>query len=287
MNVPDHVIGTTRSEQDLVFKYQINLKNSHDILYKVPVEAYCGLKKLHFIYSHDDLMSAFRILIEHQFQSVPVFEVSKQQFIGFLDVTDLVVHFLSVFRKMKETEMNDDETNNLIHNQKCGELAGLATERKFIKIVSSTPTKLIIEKFVKWNVRRLPVVNADGGLLGHVSQFAVLEFLQPFAYLFDCSKKTIGEYQLGYKDVYSLIEAEKVGNAFELMVQHKVSAIAILNHQKKIVGNISASDVKYLLTKNGNIDLTKLENYLVEFKRETFYDKKVVSQTNKQKKKIY
>jgi len=60
------------------------------------------------------------------------------------------------------------------------------------------------------------------------------------------NEKTVENLQLGYRNVVSISRTSKAFEAFLLMHQNEISGVAITDDKARLVGNISASDLKHI-----------------------------------------
>ena len=159
----DHVVGTRAAEQSLHSALDTaSIKDGKDLLRKVPVGDYTTHKRLHFAESTDNVMDVVGLFQREGFQSVPVLDVHKQKHFAFVDLLDVLVHTIRVYDEWKEKGLSDEEVQGKFRGMECGSLAGMSGQSPFQTVSASTPTKIAIEKFVKFRVRRLPIVDDEG-----------------------------------------------------------------------------------------------------------------------------
>jgi CBS domain-containing protein len=163
----DHVVGTLQSEKNLEAKGdRVSMGGGgKDVLRKVPVGDYCAHKQLRFAVKTDSVMEVVALLQQEGIQSVPVLDVQKQKHFAFADVLDVLVHTLAVYDEWKATAMDDAAVQQRFSSLDAASLAGLSGQSPFQTISSNTPTSIAIDKFSKFRVRRLPIVDDDGKVI--------------------------------------------------------------------------------------------------------------------------
>jgi len=116
---------------------------------------------------------------------------------------------------------------------------------------------------VESQARRVLVHNhTTGKLTGLITQSRLLEFVGTIQNSISEASCTVEQLNLGFKDVASVHENSMTINAFKLMKDKKISAVAVVDDEGKLVGNISSNDLKLV----GN-DLTYF-TYLARSVRE-------------------
>ena len=110
------------------------------------------------------------------------------------------------------------------------------------------------EKFELYDIRHLPVVNDNGGLVGLITQRQLFKIHSPHkiedgSWFYD--KELLNEFILKnvmFKDVYTLKADNMLFEAVEYMVKHKFGCIPIVDDYKFVQGIITRDDIlKYLL----------------------------------------
>lgn len=107
----------------------------------------------------------------------------------------------------------------------------------------------------EYNIRRMPVVNADKKLIGIVSLSDVRE-AEP------SDATTLSIYELNYllakltvekimtRDVTTVSAEDSVAQAAQLMLDQKIGGIPVVDAEKRVVGIITESDIFRMVVKN-------------------------------------
>lgn len=109
----------------------------------------------------------------------------------------------------------------------------------------------------KGGVHRVPVVNEKGEVVNILSQSSLITFLNHSCANLAEFKSTLKELHLGSKPVISVHKDVPAIEAFRLMDKKKISGVAVVDTDGKLVGNTSASDLKLFL-KTPSIDLLNM-----------------------------
>jgi len=111
---------------------------------------------------------------------------------------------------------------------------------------------------------RLPIM--EGHKLTNVMTLsAVVTFLaQNLKALGAVAKLTVGELNVGLKEVFTVQADTPVINAFRLMAQKRISAVGVLDTDGKLLTNVSAKDIKVIAK---DALFTKLYYSTIEFVR--------------------
>lgn len=100
-----------------------------------------------------------------------------------------------------------------------------------------------MELMAKNKVHRVPIVDSSGSLSTIITQSHVVKILSDNIDIFPFSMKKLKELGLGTKNVYSVSENEPAIEAFKIIQSQKISAVAVVDANGTLIGNISASDL--------------------------------------------
>jgi len=131
-------------------------------------------------------------------------------------------------------------------NRSAVEAIGLSSQNPFLPVDEKASLQDAIDLLVRWNVRRIPVVNSEGELVTLLTQSQLISFLQKHISGFPICTKKISELSVGTKEVVSAHMSDKTIDAFKKIVDKGVQGIAVLDEQDKLVGNLSANDLKII-----------------------------------------
>jgi len=159
----------------------------------------------------------------------------------FLDVIDILSYVL----KNSESE----PISTIIHKP-CGPMVNHSKRDPLIRVVEKANLWTacnVMNDFGR--LHRIPVISDDAGrLLGLVSQMDVIEWLQNYVESNpSLGERSVEETKLGNtSNVVSINKSRTAREAFKLILDNKVSGIAITGDFDDLYGNLSATDFKYI-----------------------------------------
>lgn len=229
-------------------------------------------------------LEVLKTLSKNNIQSVPVYDPEVKKFIGSIDMLDLlnVTVFLTEAKQIvdvvasKEITWNQyiAEENKVLADSTAGDIINASERNPWVDVYEGLPLRSLMDMFGKnVNLHRVCVSNPDGGIIGSISQSRVINFLADNINKFpEIANKKLSQWLAPRFRVVSVKPSDKTLSAFELMIQKKVSGVAIIDDNFKIVGALSASDLKRSLSTNVFTDLhlpiaLYLEKATVDFAR--------------------
>jgi len=173
------------------------------------------------------------------------------------DYGDLMAYILLVLKKM-DVPIQDQsvEMRDLIQraSQSQDVPVKLATDLSgrdpFCTVLSETRLGAVIHDFGT-GIHRVAIIDSQGNVSGILSQSTTLDYLMrhlgEFTTLQPAMKKTLHECGLASSKVLSVNGEAPVMDALMLMSNHNTSSLAVLDEQGVLLGNISMSDIKYVM----------------------------------------
>lgn len=202
--------------------------------------------------SKDSLGKTFLIMAKNNILCAPVRDFATKEYVGLIDVIDIACYMVD---HLKKTEIGKLSSNYVDFLQKedlfTGRLATAVVDlakRNQLHPVSEEATLLdVVQKMVDNHVQRVPVVDRNGNIKDLITQSAVMthiakhvEFLSPFL------QKTLKDLNLAAKDVISVDARKPAIEAFKLMVEKRISGLAVVDNSGKLMANVSAYDLRSL-----------------------------------------
>jgi len=190
----------------------------------------------------------FERLVENKILSMPVYSPKAHKWVGFVDMIDLVHHALNELN-ITQSELQVSDLGQIFASkfadQACSSIVGLSKRNPYMPVEQQAPVTSAIELMIKWRVHRVPVVDSDGDLLTVVTQSHVARLIYKWLARYErLADSTVEQLQLGYKEVFTVKEDESAIDAFRRIYDSAVSAVGVVNEEGKLVGNVSASDLK-------------------------------------------
>jgi CBS domain-containing protein len=228
------------------------------------------------ISSTDSPYEGFKKLIQHNILSAPVLDVSTNKYTGFLDMRDLVSFVVFI-----DDDQKSDAPNNLsdilLKGSKLfkvpleGVTCTYLSRRNPFHSVKNSDNLLNVCEILAKGVHRVPIVNDKGEAINIISQSTIINFLHKNISLFHTDlSKSISELGIGTKPVFAVSKDTPAIETFRLMDNKKISGVAVVDHEGRLVGNTSASDLKLFL-KTPSIELLQMPimNFLNKIRQES------------------
>lgn len=259
-------------------------------------------KKLYWLKHTDTVADAMELLGTQHILSVPVRDPESEQWLGFIDVLDLVTFVIQEVTLEEDAEnlqwasyplsmLDSKDKQSIAKFTTLGEI--FETNKRELELAPFCPvskaTNLyeLMEDVLSKGIHRVPVID-DGHprVLGLVSQSDVCNVLckslsSGLGYVGE-HKGILGEtggmlmcdvlqkLKPGQASVISISQSANVLQALYLMRYNKVSGIAVVDANNKYIGNFSASDLRgFHLMQD---DLSSLLLPIMEFLNTTIYE---------------
>ncbi|KAL6077690.1 AMP-activated serine/threonine-protein kinase regulatory subunit [Balamuthia mandrillaris] len=219
---------------------------------------------LKHIDSQDSVELGLRLLVQNNIYSAPVLDAEKSEFLGLIDLNDVVLHLVRVFLKQAtgSEELSPEAIQKLAtHRFKAADLSHMLTHfmthpiKDLINLSGTNALRTtsneasvqsVLDTMVKEQLSRIVVVEGDSNrVVGLVSQSNIVNFLAKHeSALGPIASKTLGEAKIGSSHVIAVPTDTSTIVAFAKICLHNISHLAITNEHGHLVGNISLKDVK-------------------------------------------
>lgn len=211
-------------------------------------------QKLIVIQTTDSIPKALKTLSHHNIYSAPVYDAKLDEYIGFIDMVDIVACIVEIFQETELlgedfAEYTLDQKENLFAQQHAEKVADLSKRNQLIKLDRKQPLVRALEMFKATGVHRIAITKRKGKKIRNIlTQSAIVDWIHRHPQLLPRSvlDKTIKELNLGTKNVISIREDEKALEAFKKMTNHRINGVAVVDHHGKLVTSISAKDIRVL-----------------------------------------
>jgi CBS domain-containing protein len=247
MSEYQHVIGGRKEDAQRIYSEEHPLpKTPKEYLQQTKAKQLFPEKRraILFVKSTDTLSHAFQILIENKIHSVPVWDERIEQYVTFLDMFDLVAHAVKHLKNLQDCS-NDQffSENDLFTKYTCGQITSASNRNPFYAVDEESPLFVVMELMMKHKMYRVPVIEKERGkLVTLITQSHVVGLLSESASMFPYSSKRLGELQFGTKPVHSIRSDQPALEAFQMIYNQKVNAVAVVDDQSRLIGAISATD---------------------------------------------
>lgn len=153
-------------------------------------------------------------------------------------------------------------------------LAYLAKRNAFTAVSSNT-NLFEVAKQLSTGLHRIPVVDDSGKCTQIISQSSILQFLFDHREaLGSQGEQTLKQLQIGLKPVMQCTATTVAEMAFGLMDNARLSGIAVVDVEGKVVGNTSARDLKYFVLDKGSLSMKMpILDYLSQIRQRDVADR--------------
>eukprot|EP00339_Tiarina_fusa_P027515 CAMPEP_0116996528 /NCGR_PEP_ID=MMETSP0472-20121206/302_1 /TAXON_ID=693140 ORGANISM="Tiarina fusus, Strain LIS" /NCGR_SAMPLE_ID=MMETSP0472 /ASSEMBLY_ACC=CAM_ASM_000603 /LENGTH=316 /DNA_ID=CAMNT_0004695175 /DNA_START=9 /DNA_END=959 /DNA_ORIENTATION=- len=197
------------------------------------------------------LKDAVKTLTDNNIYSAPIFDTESSQYIGMLDMGDVVDFISQNFEETQTLGFGFEaifEQAELFTSAKVCDIAKLSQRTTFVPISASASMMQVASLLREHSIHRVNVFDdKDEKLVNIITKSAIVEQLHKHHELLgDKAKMTLGELKLGTSPVISVDISEQTIKAFQLLKSTGLYAIPVVNQQigKAIVATISAKDVR-------------------------------------------
>jgi len=193
----------------------------------------------------DSVIRGFKLLVDNNILSIPLWDPELGAFVGFLDIIDIVHHFLS---SLSQDEIRAGfSTWETKFSATLNKHVSLSHRNPWQGVEPSAPLQAVIDLLVHFKLHRIPVIDGSGHLITVLSQSRIVKYLSLYMQLFEWSKQTVRDLKLGYRDVIVVPSDTVTKDTFKVMRDSGVSGIGIIDPlTKKLVGQISTSDIRHV-----------------------------------------
>jgi len=208
-------------------------------------EIYVNMDNLITVQTNDSVGVAFDKLIKNHILSVPIIDPETQHFYNFLDILDIVHFALGVIHD--GSLLNDDldlVDIDFFKNTLCCQIVESYTNSYSLSKIDNLSKAINIMVSLP-HLQRLPVTDSQGNLQGILSQSKLVEYLSGHIEKFPIQTQRLNELR-GYKRLVKIKEDVPLKDAFIKMREERISGVAVVNDSGRVVGNISASDIKVI-----------------------------------------
>jgi len=200
---------------------------------------------------NDKLLSVWRGLVRHKFQSVPIINQKHDKWYGFLDMIQIVGLVSDIYgeKHLKrnpriwdletESELKDKIVNDVIHPMQ---------RKSFVPVKSNFSLLHVIELLGKERYERIPIINDEGTLVNLITQSHLVDYLAKHMTALGTKKdKPVELFRNVFKEVFSIGQNELAIHAFSKMSKLHVHGCAVVNEKGELVNALSVRDLKIVL----------------------------------------
>ncbi|XP_076181984.1 SNF4/AMP-activated protein kinase gamma subunit isoform X2 [Ptiloglossa arizonensis] len=211
--------------------------------------------------THLLVKKAFFALVYNGVRAAPLWDSSRQEFVGMLTITDFIkilqMYYTSPSVTMDELEEHELDTWRKVLKDQVHPLVSISPDASLYEAI-----KTLIHN----RIHRLPVIDPDtGNVLYILTHKRILRFL--FLYIHELPKpsftnKTLRELRIGsFDNIETATEETSIILALKKFVERRVSALPIIDAEGKLVNIYSKFDVINLAAEKtyNNLDVSLRE----------------------------
>lgn len=221
----------------------------------------------------DKVSDALKTLVEHKILCVPVLDstVTPPKVVGLFDMIDVLQVVLTVACDFKDTHAaeltetlleawgdkskpppNVEELlsgQSVFHTLTVAEAMNASEQNATISVAIGTSLLTIVQTMLVNHVRRVVVTDADGQLHNIITQSQIIQFLSEnighFQALAGRTMQELDAYNV-WRPVVTVRPEQPAVDAFQLMRKHKISGVAVVNEEGKLIDSIGVRDLRIL-----------------------------------------
>ncbi|XP_033364213.1 serine-rich adhesin for platelets [Bombus vosnesenskii] len=211
--------------------------------------------------THLLVKKAFFALVYNGVRAAPLWDSSRQEFVGMLTITDFIkilqMYYTSPSVTMDELEEHELDTWRKVLKDQVHPLVSIGPDASLYEAI-----KTLIQN----RIHRLPVIDPDtGNVLYILTHKRILRFL--FLYIHELPKpsftsKTLRDLRIGtFENIETATEETSIILALKKFVERRVSALPIIDTEGKLVNIYSKFDVINLAAEKtyNNLDISLRE----------------------------
>jgi CBS domain-containing protein len=197
--------------------------------------------------SNDSLFQTFLTMVRKNILCAPVRDQTGK-YIGLIDMIDIACFVVDIAKNSER--LGSDYVDFLsseveFKDKPTSDVADLSKRNKMYPVNTGSNLLDAVRKMAEHQVQRIPIIDKDGNIQNLLTQSAVINYLaKHIDQLGPAVKKTLKELNFAKKPVISIDHSKCAIDAFRLMVDNRISGLAVLDSDKKLMANISARDLR-------------------------------------------
>jgi CBS domain-containing protein len=218
-------------------------------------------KSIISIDANASVVDALQVLSSNNILGAPVFDKETNNFMGFVDMMDLLANVVSFYKERDIEGQAGEEVpvswcRNIETLKERGEqfakqpvtaLIDKSRVDEYCPVSHHGTLFQVMEDVLSQHVHRVPVFDNSDKVYNVLSQSDLIQFLYENIRDIGIARfDTVEKLGLGTPAVISMSARAKAIHAFFLMLYNKVPAVAIVSGNGELVGNLSASDLRGL-----------------------------------------
>jgi len=197
-----------------------------------------------YVNENDTVADVLNVFKKNNIVSAPVKKPDENVFTGIIDMLDLVTFVDTKFAIPRDLARDSYDQMEQFAKHPIGTLMQISNRNKWLEVSFDETLSDLFEILSNSNSHRVAVINEAADLVGLVTQYGLLEWVNSHKHLFprDIFMETLGNFEWT-KEVKSIDMNKFVIDAFKEIWDQEVSGLAVVDDKGKLVSNISASDL--------------------------------------------
>jgi len=206
----------------------------------------CSKRPLISIERESTLKQTLEILDKHQILSAPVLDSKTNVFLGFIDVLDIAGYTASFLdeadhEEYRASEFFNQNVEEILNFSDCNYCVSIPLTCSFMDMV-----RTFCNPRFKGRLHRVIVHNEENEIVNIITQSDILAIIAKHLDLFqDRGETRLKESRIHHRAVSVRIDDPFI-DALHLLFNNRVSGVAMVDHEYKLEGNFSASDLRGL-----------------------------------------
>jgi CBS domain-containing protein len=199
----------------------------------------------------DSVNDALLRLAQFGIQSAPVYNRLTDQFLGSVDVMDMVAFVVGASSQSGEADMSEAMKRQF--QRPVFDIMNASDTDPFLPVPTHSRLGEVLHLFYSQGIHRLPLVDSQNNLVGIVSQWDIVNFLNEHKGRHELVRqmsKSLFELDLAPGKVVSVSHRATLKDCFTAIMGYKISGVAVVDEGGRLVGTISASDLKGVTQEN-------------------------------------
>jgi len=207
-------------------------------------------KTVYFVDTKTTVEQALNLLAEKNILSVPIWDEKSKLFVGLIDMVDILSFLVGILNE-SEIESSRRKYSTLTDYFKKSDVVSvsdLSRRDPWLPLACNADIGSLLETLSKQGAHRVPIIDPlNGELLQLITQSDVINFVsQNIDQFGTVVTKTLAELRLGSSPVVSVDIDGRVKDAFRLIVEKKVSAVAVVDSTLTLIATLSVRDLRTL-----------------------------------------
>jgi len=191
----------------------------------------------------EDVVKLFE---KHHILSAPVKDMDTHTYLGLVDVLDLANFCVEEFGTRRVDEIDTLHQERVFSTKKVKEIIDISARDPWVPVSDSASMLSLMQILADPDIHRVPIVSKDGRRVALITQSSVLQFLHAHRQHYpELSAEPLSASSLGFAGTLHTLEGHNpTFRAFQMMRKEGVSAVGIVDAEGRLMGNISASDLR-------------------------------------------